>query len=101
MVAIERPAYPRMKRAPNAKELAGWYTPTQKEREQAAATCRGKQSILSFLVLYKVLQRLGYFPSPGDIPAVIDNSPFFHDSINFPSGSVFSCGALTCWKMHR
>lgn len=76
MVAIERPAYPRMKRAPNAKELAGWYTPTQKEREQASATCRGKQSVLSFLVLYKVLQRLEYFPAPDDIPAVIDNSPF-------------------------
>ncbi len=71
MVAIERTAYPRMKRAPNAKELADLYTPTQKEREQAAATCRGEQSILSFLVLYKVFQRLGYFPSPDDIPAVI------------------------------
>jgi hypothetical protein len=71
MVAIERTAYPRMKRAPNAKELADWYTPTQKEREHAAATCRGEQSILSFLVLYKAFQRLGYFPSPDDIPAVI------------------------------
>jgi hypothetical protein len=47
MVAIERTASPRMKRAPGAKELADWYTPTQKEREQAAATCRGEQSILS------------------------------------------------------
>jgi hypothetical protein len=51
--------------------LADWSTPTQKEREHAAATCRGKQSILSVLVLYKVFQRLGYFPSPYDIPAVI------------------------------
>lgn len=67
----EQPAYPRMKRAPNAKELADWYTPTQKEREHAAATCRGEQSILSFLVLYKAFQRPGYFPSPDDIPAVI------------------------------
>ena len=71
MVAIERTAYPRMKRAPNAKELADWYTPTQKEREHAATTCRGEQSVLNFLVLYKAFQRLGYFPSPDDIPAVI------------------------------
>ena len=71
MVAIERTAYPRMKRAPNAKELADWYTPTQKEREHAATTCRGEQSVLNFLVLYKAFQRLGYFPSPNDIPAVI------------------------------
>ncbi len=71
MVAIERTAYSRMKRAPNAKELADLYTPTQKELEQAAATCRGEQFILNFLVLYKVFQRLGYFHSPIDIPAVI------------------------------
>jgi hypothetical protein len=54
MVAIERTAYPRMKRPPKAKELAELYTPTRKERDQAAATRRGEQSILSFLVLYKV-----------------------------------------------
>jgi Domain of unknown function (DUF4158) len=72
MVATQRTAYPRRRlRAPGAKELADWFTPTQKEREHAAATCWGEQSILSFLVLYKVFQRLGYFPSPDDIPAVI------------------------------
>ncbi len=71
MVAIERTAYPHKKRAPNAKELPDLYTPTQKEHEQAVATCRGEQSILSFLVLYKAFQRLGYLPSPDDIPSVI------------------------------
>jgi Domain of unknown function (DUF4158) len=71
MVAIERTAYARMKRAPNAKELAELYTPTRKERDQAAATCRGESYILSFLVFYKAFQRLGYLRAPDDIPVVI------------------------------
>jgi Domain of unknown function (DUF4158) len=71
MVAIERTAYARMKRAPNAKELAELYTPTRKERDQAAATCRGESYILSFLVFYKAFQHLGYLRAPDDIPVVI------------------------------
>ena len=72
MASIERTAYPRFKRRFSASELAEVYTPTPKEIEFAHTRARGSESILSFLVLLKSFQCLGYFPNKlREVPATI------------------------------
>lgn len=72
MASIERTAYPRFKRRFSASELAEVYIPTPKEIEFAHTRARGSESILSFLVLLKSFQCLGYFPNKlREVPATI------------------------------
>ena len=71
MTLIDRTAYPRFKPHLSAKELSEIYTPTQSEIELAYANARGTLPIVSFVVLLKCFQRLGYFPRLKDVPSVI------------------------------
>ncbi len=73
MTAIERTAYPRFKRTSNTKELTTVYTPTPQEIQLAQSQVRGAVPLLSFLVLLKAFQRLGYFPPLQDVPTAIIN----------------------------
>jgi TnpA family transposase len=71
VASIERTAYPRFKRIPTVKELSEVYTPTPQEIQFAYAAARGAEPILSLLVMLKAFQRLGYFPTPGEIPGPV------------------------------
>ena len=71
MTAINRTAYPYFKPIPNSEELAELYTPTAAELELAHSKVRLAPSRLSFLVLLKSFQRLGYFPRPEVIPDAV------------------------------
>lgn len=67
MTALDRTAYPRLRRQPSARELAERFTPTAEE----LALARGPASQLCFLALLKTFQQLGYFPRPTELPLAI------------------------------
>ena len=71
MTAINRTAYPYFKPIPSSEELAELYTPTATELALAHSKVRLAPSRLSFLVLLKSFQRLGYFPHPEVIPDAV------------------------------
>lgn len=71
MASIERTAYPRFKRHPSADELEQVYTPTDDELSLAIKQVREPTRRLSFLLLLKGFQRLGYFPVVDDVPLAI------------------------------
>ena len=71
MTAISRTAYPYFKQAPSPEELAELYTPTAAELELAQRRVRLAPNRLSFLVLLKSFQRLGYFPHPEVVPELV------------------------------
>ena len=68
MTALNRTAYPYFKQAPDPDELAELYTPTAAELALAKKRVNLVPNRLSFLVLLKSFQRLGYFPHPEVIP---------------------------------
>lgn len=71
MTALNRTAYPYFKQSPNPEELAELYTPTEAELALATQRVRQVPNRLSFLVLLKSFQRLGYFPHPEVVPAAV------------------------------
>lgn len=72
MTTIERTAYPRFKQHPSAQELA-LYTPTPEEIKFVKSRSKSHVGLLSFMVMLKSFQRLGYFPHPGLVPAAVIN----------------------------
>lgn len=72
MVLIQRTAYPRLGHNPEASELSRLYTPTLHELDLAKRTTRGgRRQQLTFLVMFKSFQRLGYFSNAEDVPESI------------------------------
>ena len=68
MTALNRTAYPYFKQTPDPDELTELYTPTAAELALAKKRVHLVPNRLSFLVLLKSFQRLGYFPHPEVIP---------------------------------
>ncbi|MEO0808058.1 MAG: DUF4158 domain-containing protein, partial [Cyanobacteria bacterium J06643_4] len=68
MTAISRTAYPYFKQLPSPDELADLYSPTADELALAKRRANLLPNQLSFLVLLKSFQRLGYFPHPEVVP---------------------------------
>ena len=68
MTAISRTAYPYFKQLPSPDELAKLYSPTADELALAKRRAHLVSNQLSFLVLLKSFQRLGYFPHPEVVP---------------------------------
>ncbi|PIG91338.1 DUF4158 domain-containing protein [Gloeocapsopsis sp. IPPAS B-1203] len=71
MTLIDRTAYPRFKQFPDAKELAELYTPTPEEIKLAKSKTKSHEGFLSFIVMLKSFQRLGYFPHPELVPIAV------------------------------
>jgi Domain of unknown function (DUF4158) len=69
--SAERTAYPRFSPTITASELEQSFTPTEGEREFAQSSTRTNQHAFCFLTLLKCFQRLHYFPSMKEIPAII------------------------------
>jgi Domain of unknown function (DUF4158) len=64
-------AYPQLKTAPSAKELADVYTPNFVELVWAEKRTREPAPRVGLLVLLKTFQRLGYFVSLSEVPLSI------------------------------
>ncbi|WP_414544929.1 DUF4158 domain-containing protein, partial [Nostoc sp. CCY0012] len=60
MTLIDRTAYPKFKQFPNPKELAELYTPQSAEIKFAKSKTKSHEGFLSFMVMLKSFQRLGY-----------------------------------------
>jgi TnpA family transposase len=71
MALIDRTAYPRFKQFPDAKELAELYTPTPEEIKLVKSKTKSHEGFLSFMVMLKSFQRLGYFPHPECVPIAV------------------------------
>ena len=71
MTSIERTAYPRFKRYYTHNELHKIYTPTLKEKKFGLERTIGKTNYLNLIILLKVFQKLGYFPSLDAVPESI------------------------------
>jgi hypothetical protein len=99
LASIERTAYPRFKRAPTAKELQEVYTPKPDEILFAHTAARGPEPILSVLVLLKAFQRLGYFPRPEEIPAVVVQH--VRSSLGFSESAVPQFPPRSLYRYHR
>lgn len=68
MPSIHETAYPRLKCSITQKELERYYTPNQEELALTLSSASGTTGRLSFLVLLKTFQRLGYFVMLSDVP---------------------------------
>lgn len=76
MTLLVRTNYPRFKDKFTAQELERFYTPTTAELELAHTNALGVKPVLSFLLLLKTFQRLGYFPNLKEVPPQIKNHVF-------------------------
>jgi hypothetical protein len=68
MPAVHETVYPRLNSNVSRRELIDLYTPTEAELELATRASKGEAARLSFLVLLKTFQRLGYFIGLQDVP---------------------------------
>src|ERR1700736_4214413 len=71
MSGIRDTAYPQMKSAPSARELADVYTPNFVELVWAEKRPRESAPRVCLLALLKTFQRLGYFVSLPEVPRPI------------------------------
>ena len=71
MASIERTAYPRLKSNMSQKELMNRYTASIDEINHIHSVVRGNSSKISYLVLLKCFQNLGYFPSINEVPFTV------------------------------
>jgi len=71
MSGIRDTAYPQMKSAPSARELADVYTPNFLELVWAEKRTRESAPRVGLLALLKTFQRLGYFVSLPEVPRPI------------------------------
>ncbi len=68
MPSIHETAYPRLKAAVTARDLAEVYTPTPEERTLAASLTGSETAQACCVLLLKTFQRLGYFAYLHDVP---------------------------------
>jgi len=71
MASIERTAYPRLKNNISQKQLQNKYTPLLNEINHAYSIARTETTAISYLVLLKCFQNIGYFPPIDEIPDII------------------------------
>ena len=97
MTALDRTAYPQLD-VPTDAELATHYTPTQSETALAHHNARGVGAPLTFLVLLKTFQRLGYFPHLDDVP----DSIAAHIATYLDLGAAtVGCSGHTLYRYHK
>jgi len=71
MPSVHETAYPRLKASVSAKDLREVYTPNDVEHRLTKTISRGFTSRVSFLILLKAFQRLGYFVPLAEVPGQI------------------------------
>ena len=71
MPSIEETAYPRLKSNPSPEALETLYTPTEEEIALAKHTGRGEMANVTFLVLLKTFQVVGYPIQLSQVPSAI------------------------------
>lgn len=82
MASIDRTAYPRLRKPLSNEELEVQFGPTDEENALTFKETLGDSARLTFLVLLKTRQQLGYFPLLGEVPKPI--IVFLADALNLP-----------------
>jgi hypothetical protein len=99
VTALERTAYPRLKRRPSGKELAEVYRPTAEDLVFVREMARGASPTLTLMVLLKSFERLGYMPRLQDLPfAVIGH---IRSSLRLPSHTPLDVTPRTLYRQHQ
>lgn len=71
MTSIQCTTYPLFKTRPSATELEEVYSPTPKEVKLDGTLTRGEGQLLSFVMVLKFFQRLGYFSMPNEVSKTV------------------------------
>ena len=71
MPSVEETAYPRLKSNPSPESLEMLYTPTAEEISLTKQIVRGELATVSFLVLLKTFQTVGYLMQIAQVPNAI------------------------------
>ena len=82
MASIERTAYPRLPKQLSDEELEVQFGPTDEESALTFKESIGDSARLTFLVMLKTRQQLGYFPLLGEVPKQI--IVFLADALRLP-----------------
>lgn len=82
MASIDRTAYPRLPKQLSDEELEAQYGPTDEESALTFKETIGDSARLTFLVMLKTRQQLGYFPLLGEVPEQI--IVFLADALSLP-----------------
>ena len=99
MTALNRTAYPYFKQSPDPDELAELYTPTAAELALAKKRVNLVPNRLSFLVLLKSFQRLGYFPRPEVIPEGVITH--IREQLGLDAAMTALAPASSCYRYHQ
>ncbi|WP_331769365.1 DUF4158 domain-containing protein (plasmid) [Embleya sp. NBC_00888] len=100
MTTIERTAYPCFKRLISTRELAEFYTPSVDEALWAREHTRNQpHHLLALLVMLKSCARLGWFPRPEKVPAVVVEH--IRECAGLPVGTVAGLGPTRTAKRYR
>ena len=83
MASIDRTAYPRFSHPLSDQELDARYGPTDEETALTLEKSLGAGARLTFLVMLKTRQQLGYFPLLDEVPKQIVG--FLRDALDFPA----------------
>ena len=83
MASIDRTAYPRFSHPLSDQELDARYGPTDEETALTLEKSLGAGARLTFLVMLKSRQQLGYFPLLDEVPKQIVG--FLRDALDFPA----------------
>jgi hypothetical protein len=84
MPSIHETAYPRLKAAITARDLAEVYTPTPEEMTLAASLAGSEIAQACLVLLLKTFQRLGYFVYLHDVPDPIVTHITAHLGVTLP-----------------
>jgi Domain of unknown function (DUF4158) len=101
MALIERTAYPRLKNNISRKELKDKYTLLLHEISHAYSVVRGEPSVISYLLLLKCFQNLGYFPHIDEIPDIIVKQIKNQLNIDHQSNTIEHKSKNTVYTHHK
>ncbi len=85
MASIERTAYPRFSQQLSNRELDARFGPTVEEAELVLRESHSDEARLTFLVMLKSLQQLGYFPLLDEVPEQV--VMFLRTALNLPAST--------------
>lgn len=99
MASVERTAYPRFSHQLSERELDARFGPTDEETELTLREGLGDEARLTFLVLLKSRQQLGYFPLLDEVPEQI--VAFLRTALNLPASANLIDGRTKSNKLSR
>jgi hypothetical protein len=99
MASIERTAYPRFPRQLSDQELDVRFGPTVEEAELIPSEGQGDEARLTFIVMLKSRQQLGYFPLLDEVPEQV--IAFLRSALNLPASTGLIDGRVKSHTISR